>query len=278
MNNTFCYLQSILTILLFICSLNAAELNKETIAMLDFYEEKATNFYLEELYDSSYMYSDKILSIDSTNDVAYFFIAEFYSFNGSFEKAYQMYSKSIQHDPTVIRVYYNRALASMALNRDLQFCSDVAIVNNLIAKEPDSTKTYYESNKEKSPLFNLCKLKEYVEDGNDSFTNTGIYLLDAGVSFYATLFFNEAIRINPLNDKAYYNMSLCYIGEKEEEENLLKAIQINPKNDWAHRNLGYYYYKLKKIDKAIDSFEEAADLGNIESKKWLLDNIEIKPY
>ena len=260
---------TVLTTYLF-CSQN---FSKDQIDSLNVWQVKAANYYFDREFESADKYGKKILSIDSTNSSSYLYIGDYHASNKEFKKSYKYLSLSIEYDKENIFAYYSRALSSMIISNDLRFCSDIDVVEDLMEKDPD-----FEYLKDRSPMFLLCEAKHEIINNSWSFVDSGIQLLVEGHTIWGRMFLNEAIRLQPDNDKAHYNISISYAGEKKEEEHLLKAIEINPQNDWAHRNLGYHYYNSNNDTKAVEYFENAAALGNTESKEWLLNNIEIKPY
>jgi|TARA_Y100000310_G_C20534666_1_gene740264 tetratricopeptide (TPR) repeat protein len=221
--------------------------------------EKATKFYFSEEYDSSYVYGLEVLNINPDNAHANFYVGDYYGFKGEFEKALDHYNIAINNKPDLTLAYYQRAVTRMILEFNLEFCSDIETLDELITKDPDYN--YLKENE----VFKLCEVYKIDQPLND----TGIYLAQNGNCGYANLFFNQSLILNPLNDKSYYNLSLCSQGTEREKEFLLKTIEINPKNDGAYRNLGQYYLDKGEKEIAMRYFVKSAQLGNIDVQNWL---------
>ena len=193
---------------------------------------KATKFHFSQEYDSSYVYGTQVLNINPNNANANFYVGYYYGLKEEFKKALNHYNIAINNNSDFYLAYYQRAVTRMIVDSNLEFCSDVEILNELISKSSD-----YNFLKEKE-VFLLCDIYKIDQPLN----NTGIYLAQNGNCGYANLFFNQSLIVNPLNDKSYYNLSLCSQGTEKEKEYLLKAIEINPQNDGAYRNLGQHYF------------------------------------
>ena len=75
--------------------------------------------------------------------------------------------------------------------------------------------------------------------------------------------FNEAIRLNPDFEKAYYDRGNAYIGKEEYDraiQDFDEAIQLNPNAETAYYGRGYAYKKKGDYDRAIQDFNEAIRL------------------
>ena len=76
--------------------------------------------------------------------------------------------------------------------------------------------------------------------------------------------FKGALRIDPENADAHYNLGVIYkeTGRDDEAVALLKeAVRINPSHADAHFNLGAAYNALKRYDQAVAAFKKAIQLN-----------------
>jgi len=70
--------------------------------------------------------------------------------------------------------------------------------------------------------------------------------------------YNQAIRIDPNNDKFYFNLGVSYysLGFYEDAINALKhAININPDNAKSHYSLGGVYNLIGDRKSALNEYE-----------------------
>lgn len=81
-----------------------------------------------------------------------------------------------------------------------------------------------------------------------------------GNSGEALKFLEEAIRINPQSDAAYYQIAQIVSGNGDLENGkkfLKKAIEIDNENIWYLMMMGGFYYQDHKVDSAIYYYEQA---------------------
>jgi len=79
----------------------------------------------------------------------------------------------------------------------------------------------------------------------------------------AILAFQDAIDVDPTNEKAYDGIAYMYLQlgqDVQAEENALQSVQLNPDVARAHGRLGEAYMRLNKFDLAVQEFSKAVDL------------------
>ena len=237
---------------------------------------KATDSHTAEDFKAAFTYSQEILKINPNDPFAHYYTAEYYGFETKFNKAYEHYTAAIDNNVSYPSAYYMRAVTDLILNKNLGFCSDIKVVNEIIEEDP--VYSYLREHEYGSKLFIYCDLYEYIKTYDNSAAElnyNGAILADNGFYDGAQLFFNQAITENPEYDMAYFNLSVCFQGTEKEEEYLLKTIEINPNNDGAYRNLAQYYWDIgtdELKEKALSYWVVAANLGNEPSQIWLEDN------
>jgi len=72
--------------------------------------------------------------------------------------------------------------------------------------------------------------------------------------------FNQAVRINPDNHKAYFSLGYMYSGlslHKEAIEAYKQAVRVNPGFFKAHFNLGISYGELNLDKEAVEAYKQA---------------------
>ena len=76
--------------------------------------------------------------------------------------------------------------------------------------------------------------------------------------------FDEAVKLNPDNARAYFGQGTSYNSLKQYElgiQDLSKAIEINPNiHSNAYNNRGWTYYCMKNYQQAIKDFEKALEI------------------
>lgn len=103
-------------------------------------------------------------------------------------------------------------------------------------------------------------------DANDSVSVLAIgqVYFDMGDGVKAFEFYNQAIEIAPNFALAYYNRGTLSGMQKQYNsslQDLNKSIELDPLNGNAFVNRGLAYFYLKDMDKACESWEQAARMG-----------------
>ena len=103
-------------------------------------------------------------------------------------------------------------------------------------------------------------------DANDSVSTLSIgqVYFEMGDGSKALDFYNKAIEMAPNFALAYYNRGTLLGMQKQYDaslQDLNKSIKIDPSNGNAFVNRGLAYYYLKDMDKACESWKEAARMG-----------------
>lgn len=76
-------------------------------------------------------------------------------------------------------------------------------------------------------------------------------------------FFEEAIRLDPKSDEAYFQLGLILRGEgnlKRAKQMLLKALDFHPNNPNVHNNLGVILLEQQEFQEAAESFYKALEI------------------
>ena len=79
----------------------------------------------------------------------------------------------------------------------------------------------------------------------------------------AILSFQDAIDVDPANDKAYDGLAYMYLQlgqDQQAEDNALISVELNPNVARAHGRLGEAYMRNNKFDLAIEEFSKAVAL------------------
>lgn len=145
------------------------------------------------------------------------------------------FTKALQIDPTYVRAYFNRALAS-----DRSGKGDLAIADYSKALEIDGQNV-------------------------DAFNNRGIVYLELKQPDKALADFSKAVEIDPKYALGYYNLGMTYATLKKFDESLdnyTRAIAANPSYAQAYHNRGYIYNDIRKdYPKALADFDQALKLN-----------------
>lgn len=76
--------------------------------------------------------------------------------------------------------------------------------------------------------------------------------------------FDEAVKLNPDNARAYFGRGTAYNELTQHEQaiqDLNKAIELNPNNDMAYNNRGIAYQLLNQYERAIQDYNKALALN-----------------
>lgn len=97
---------------------------------------------------------------------------------------------------------------------------------------------------------------QHLEQGNEYY-GQGDY--QAALESY-----NQAIKLDPLYAKAYYNRGLAYGALNNYQmaiEQYSKSIQISPKSSMVYNNRGIIYYNLKRYQEALVDYDKCLTLS-----------------
>ncbi|WP_239649042.1 tetratricopeptide repeat protein, partial [Brachyspira hyodysenteriae] len=89
--------------------------------------------------------------------------------------------------------------------------------------------------------------------------------------------FNKTIKLNPKNEKAYFNRGIAKIESKKygkDIEDFNKAIELNPDNEEAYFNRGIAKVKLARYEEAIVDFNKSIELNPKNEKAYFNRGIE----
>jgi len=110
---------------------------------------------------------------------------------------------------------------------------------------------------------------------SDALFGIGVCLLKKSQLDEAAEYFEEAIKINPFNVKAFINLGVIYEKKcdyKKAISALKNAVELNPKNAKAYFNLAIVYEKEKDFKNAVIAYSGAAEL-NHEKKEEIAKKI-----
>lgn len=149
---------------------------------------------------------------------------------GNLNSAVKLYSGAIQKDPTRYQVYYQRAVALIALERSSEAESDL---RKTIELEPDFPKAH---------------------------RALGRLLLDRGITDEAEQEFERALDLDPKLEgvRLYYGSALIKTGQPARAvEQLKSAIQQNEGNALAYALLGVAEERLGNKDSALNDYSQS---------------------
>jgi tetratricopeptide (TPR) repeat protein len=89
----------------------------------------------------------------------------------------------------------------------------------------------------------------------------------------AVVFLQQAIKLDPLNDEAFFYMGNCYAEQEKwelAEKYLEKAIRIEEERDEYFAALGEVYYYLEDHVAAISCMHKAIRCNEENSRNWIL--------
>jgi tetratricopeptide (TPR) repeat protein len=98
---------------------------------------------------------------------------------------------------------------------------------------------------------------------SELYNHRGIVWHERGESDSAMADFNEAIRLEPRNEAAYFNRGLVWSARGDHDRAIAdytRAIQLDPKYSDAYHSRGNDWYFKEELDKAIADYSEAIRL------------------
>jgi len=250
----------------FVFSINPLETRVSEIIF-----ENAKEYYFKGEYKEAIMSATQVINVDSTFSDAYFIRGDSYGFIGDFNNALLDYNRAINLNPDFVLALYQRAITQLTLGLSSNdICNDLSKVKELITIQND-----FQFLIDKSPdTFVMCEQIKQTQNVSE-LLNIGTIYASGGRYLEAIAILHEVIYRDPLKDKAYNNIALCYynLGDKEKALKYhLKTIEVNPNNVQALRSLGDSYYELGNLDLSLKYIKKAAQLGNEPSQKWLKNN------
>lgn len=195
------------------------------------------------------LYSFCLFNCKGQEKTDYFQKAKIEMANQNFEKAIELFTKSIDKKQEVAESFFARGLCY-----------------NLIKDYKNSVKDFTDSEKL----------------GNDDvklYTLRGFAYSELGENYLAFDDLNKAISINPdFYPKNYYNRGALEIRLKKAEEAIADfSIYIEKTDDpIAYCERGKVFSYLKKKDKACEDFEKAIELGYSDEEVLQLKNLNCK--
>ncbi len=116
----------------------------------------------------------------------------------------------------------------------------------------------------------LIKLADWTEGDTkdwlksaEGFYFQGILKEDLEKYQEAIPYFEEAVKINPLNEEAFFQLGYCYDKLRQYAngiKNYKQAIQLKPDDEIAHYNLGVAYRQLGRYTEAIEEYKQVIQL------------------
>jgi len=117
--------------------------------------------------------------------------------------------------------------------------------------------------------------KPKKEDSAEFWLDKGLLYATYGNDKEAIKFYKKALHIEPNNSRTLFNMGLSYssLGEYDMAITALnRALSAAPDNGDYHYGIGWVYLLKGESDKAMGYIQTAADLGNLDARKYLLKN------
>ena len=126
----------------------------------------------------------------------------------------------------------------------------------------------------KKAIESFKKSIEISSDNPDAYRELATVYKHKGNYTKSIELFKKSISLNPDSDQSYYGLGVIYHDQGNYNKAIAlykKVVELNPKNPNCYFNLGMIYHN-SNFEEAIYYYKKAAELGNIESKKWLLKN------
>jgi tetratricopeptide (TPR) repeat protein len=226
--------------------------------------------------------------------------AYFYHSNNNPEEAEKIYKQLLEVNPDDVNVLNLYGLLSLSINKiDIAIsCLSKAFILKKTAYIASNLAKAYYMNSEPKKAIKLYKTALELEESDDIYYSIAIAYKQLGDLKNVILNYEKAIKINPKNFSAMFNLSIAYNDNKnigkaiscankcleicdsdedvyvllagyyEEVKNynqainvLQKAVILNNKNYLYHYNLGVFYSKIQKNNDAIISYLKCIEIN-----------------
>ena len=201
----------------------------ETVRV-DFYLQKANEYYHDKNYDKAIDYYHRALNIEANNVNALFGLGNTYFTLGNYKKSLTYYSKILEIDPKYKKIQQNLGLVHLQLGNHKEAIKYLHIA---LKEEPDN---------------------EWI------YADIGYAYLYSRQYDLAVKYLLRALDIKPEFIQAYYNLGLAHFYLENYGQaiyNYEKAVEIDPDYFLAYNQLGWTYYILGKYDLAIEYYQKA---------------------
>jgi len=199
-------------------------------------------------YDQAVSDLNEIIKLDPNNALAYISRGDIYCIKDQFDKAIDDYMKAIKLDPDYAEGYKNRGKVHEQLGQEKKAIKDFKKALNL-NPDNESTKQMLEAIETPMDDFDLD------DDEKNDYTHQHVFHV---------FFYNEAIRIDPNDAKAYFSRGCSYMFSDEYNkaiDDLTEAIRLDPDYARVYFVRGNTYLSVGQHEQAIDDFTEVIKLG-----------------
>jgi len=159
------------------------------------------------------------------------------------------------------------ALGTLTWRRNQDYCSNIAIWDDTVAKRPDNPRAHYnlgvalgQAGKVQEAIGHYEQALRIKPDYAGAHYNLGTTLLRAGNVQEAIGHYVQALRIQPDYAEAHNNLGVCLIrlgSAQEAVEHWEQALQLKPDFADAHNNLGSALAQAGKVQEAIGHYQQA---------------------
>lgn len=203
-------------------------------------------YFMKGSYELSIKDLSKIIEQNHSDPKLYYFRGLYTAKWAEKENRFYLYqriiddfSTVIKNDPNFADVYYDRALAYLAIGK-----YQLALDDNskYISLKPNDVRAYYNRA--------ICYSALQKDD---------LALAD----------FSKAIEVQPTDGNAYYNRAMHFFGKKKFKiaiNDFTSAIELNRRDVSSYYQRGIAYYELKEYSLALNDFEKASSLGHLKSR------------
>ncbi len=185
---------------------------------------------------------EKSYSINKNDLNLVFMLAGQYMDNSMHEKAVGLFSLSARYFPENHLIYYNKGNANIALGNTEKAIEDYLMSIKLKSDDYDSHK-------------NLAKAYKDINDLENSYK-----------------VYKKMINLNSYDPSGYSGLGAIsiLIGKlTDAEKNISKSLELDPKNDDARQNLSICYLRLGKLEQGVDFSQKHVGAIKFTNKKEL---------
>jgi tetratricopeptide (TPR) repeat protein len=256
-----------------IAELNYAIKKDSTNAFL--YQTRAESFYKINKIDSAIADYKKATEIDENQIEWLSKLSELYLFRGQSEKARQILDNALALEPNNTDILLQMGMLYLLIEDHLK---SFEYINQTIEIDPNLEKAYFyksmnyiEIGDTTRAIEELYKAVEKKPDYIDAYIQLGLFY-DALNDTMARYYYQNAIKIDSLNEFAHYDLALHYQNQKEFskaiDQYLFLLENIDSTFSTAYHNIGYIYLLYSDdFDTAISYFNKAinADFNYTEA-------------
>jgi len=228
---------------------------------------------LDEMFESTKM----SLLVDPFNEEALEHIWWCVELTGRYEESIELHLKLLDKRTYSYLAWYNLGYAYFNINNFAEAAESLEYATIINSNFQDgflmAGEAYIQIEEYSKALDLYSELLLHSHDKSEIYTKMGICHFNNGQAVTAFHHFKKAIRINPKNAMAHYNIGeyYCQMGQWQKGiDAYLLAMQIEDRNEVFYAAIAEAFEKQGELEKALPFYQQAADIAADIPDYWIL--------